>query len=379
MAETSAADKSEQATDQKLRRVREEGQVPRSRDLATAVGLIATIQVTTWAMPSHLERFRLLFLRGLADASGAGSLDNAWSTVWYEAWLLLLALVAPLAITPLLVFVTSLMPGGWVFSTSNLEPKFSRMSPQANLGRLVSGKHYAELGLSVLKAVTVALVVYLFCHASVPRFVSLAAMTLDEAVKAGVGLFVEGVMAVVTVFVVLALIDAPLQRFLFLLGQRMSKQEVKEEHKSAEGRPEVRQRIRQIQRQLSQRSIRKAVPDADAIIVNPEHYAVAIRYDAGKAEAPYVVAKGIDEMALYIREVARRHGVEIVALPPLARAVYHTSQVNQQIPAALYRAVAQTLHYVLQIKAFRSGNRAEAPGLPTDLDVPSHLSESVSP
>jgi flagellar biosynthetic protein FlhB len=379
MSEASSADKSEQATDQKLRRVREEGQVPRSRDLATAVGLIATIQVTAWMMPTHLERFRGLLLRGFADASGSGSLDNAWSTVWHEAWLLLMALVAPLAITPVLVFVTSLIPGGWLFSTSNWEPKFNRLSPQSNLGRLVSGKHYAEFGMSVLKAATVGVVVYLFCSASIPRFVSLAAMPLDQAVKSGVDLFMEGVMAVVMVFVVLALLDAPLQRFLFLLGQRMSKQEVKEEHKSAEGRPEVRQRIRQIQRQLSQRSIRKSVPEADAIIVNPEHYAVAVRYNATKAEAPYVVAKGIDEMALYIREVARRHNVEIVHLPPLARAIYHTSQVNQQIPAALYRAVAQTLHYVLQIKAFRSGERTSVPPLPTDLDVPAHLSEPVTP
>jgi flagellar biosynthesis protein FlhB len=379
MAESSSADKSEQATDQKLRRVREEGQVPRSRDLATAVGLVATIQVTSWMMPSHLDRFRTLLLRGFADASGVGSLDNAWSTVWFDAWLLLLALVTPLAITPLLVFVTSLMPGGWLFSTSNWQPKFSRMNPQSNLGRLFTGKHYAEFGMSLLKATTVGLVVYLFCDASIPRFVSLAAMPLDQAVNSGVALFMEGVMAVVTVFVVLALLDAPLQRFLFLLGQKMSKQEVKEEHKSSEGRPEVRQRIRQIQRQLSQRSIRKAVPDADAVIVNPEHYAVAVRYNASKAEAPYVVAKGIDEMALYIREVARRHKVEIVHLPPLARAIYHTSQVNQQIPATLYRAVAQTLHYVFQIKAFRNGERASAPSLPTDHDVPAHLSDPASP
>ncbi|HEX3141563.1 MAG TPA: EscU/YscU/HrcU family type III secretion system export apparatus switch protein, partial [Rhizobacter sp.] len=245
--------------------------------------------------------------------------------------------------------------------------------------RLLGARHYAELGMSLVKALAVVALVWTFCHASVPRFVALAGMPLDQAVRGGVELLMQGLTAVVGMFVLLALLDTPLQRFLFLRGQRMSKQEVKEEHRSVEGRPEVRQRIRQIQRQLSQRSIRKSVPEADAIIVNPEHYAVAVRYNATKAEAPYVVAKGIDEMALYIREVARRHNVEIVHLPPLARAIYHTSQVNQQIPAALYRAVAQTLHYVLQIKAFRSGERTSVPPLPTDLDVPAHLSEPVTP
>lgn len=379
MAESSSTDKSEQPTDQKLRKVREQGQVARSRDLAAAVGLIATVQLTVWLMPSHLERFRMLFLRGFADASGSGSLDNMWSTVWSETWWLLLSMIAPLFVVPTLVVVFSLLPGGWIFSAKNLAPKFGRLSPTANLGRLLGAKHYGDFAMSVAKAVTVVGVLYLFCASNVPHFVGLHSMPMNHALAAGVALLLQGVMSLVAVFVVLALVDVPLQRFLFLKGQRMSKQEIKEEHKNVEGRPEVRQRIRQIQRQLSRRGIRAAVPTADVVIVNPEHFSVAVRYDPARAEAPFVVAKGVDEMALYIREVARRHDVEIVALPPLARAIYHTSQVNQQIPAALYGAVAQTLHYVLQIKAFRNGERAAQPAPPSDIAVPSHLSEPVSP
>jgi flagellar biosynthetic protein FlhB len=167
----------------------------------------------------------------------------------------------------------------------------------------------------------------------------------------------------------------PLQSFLFARGQRMSKQEVKEEYKSSEGKPEVKQRIRQIQQQLARRNVNKTVPTADVVIVNPEHYAVALKYDTSRAEAPFVVAKGIDEMALYIKSVAAKHKIETVTLPPLARAIYNTSQVQQQIPAQLYQAVSQVLNYVLQLNAFRDGRRQAPPRFPNEVVVPSQLSE----
>src|SRR5690606_4920516 len=195
----------------------------------------------------------------------------------------------------------------------------------------------------------------------------------DQALRIGADLMMSGVMALCMVFVLFAVIDVPVQRLLFLREQRMTKQEVKEEHKTTEGRPEVRQRIRQLQTQIARRSVRKTVPTADVVIVNPRHYAVALKYDERRAEAPFVVAKGIDEMALYIRHLAKLHDVEVVSAPPLARAIYNTSQVNQQIPAALYQAVARVLSYVLQIKAFRNGARPSPPELPVDLPVPEHL------
>jgi flagellar biosynthetic protein FlhB len=150
---------------------------------------------------------------------------------------------------------------------------------------------------------------------------------------------------------------------------------VKEEYKSNEGKPEVRARIRQLQQQMARRNVNKTVPTADVVIVNPEHYAVALKYDTGRAEAPFVVAKGIDEMALYIRQVAAKNKIEIVALPTLARAIYNTSQVQQQIPAQLYQAVSQVLNYVLQLNAFRSGRRQAPPRFPNEVVVPTHLSE----
>ena len=371
----SGGDKSEKATDQKLRKTREQGQVPRSRDLATAVGLVATLQVTTLLMPDYLKKFQDLFVRGFADTSGAGALDNMLGAVWTDAAWLFVQMVLPLFITPILVAASSLFPGGWILAFQNLQPKFSRLSPQQNLSKFFKTKHYGDLFMSVLKVVAIGVLVYHFCRSNMSTFTALPGMTLDLAVREGVSLFLSGVMSIVVIFIVLALIDVPLQKLFFMQGQRMSKQEIKEEHKSSEGRPEVKGRIRQLQRQLSRRSIRATVPEADAVIVNPEHYAVAVRYDRQRAQAPFVVAKGVDEMAFYIRDIARKHQIEVVSAPPLARAIYHTSQVNQQIPAALYRSIAQVLHYVLQIQAFRHGQRTTAPELPSELDVPVEMSD----
>jgi flagellar biosynthetic protein FlhB len=210
------------------------------------------------------------------------------------------------------------------------------------------------------------------------EYISLQAMPLDDALVRGASMMLDGLMALVAVFVLFAIVDVPAQAFFFARQQRMSKQEVKEEHKSTEGRPEIKQRVRQLQRQIARRGVRKTVPTADVVIVNPEHYAVALKYDESRAAAPFVVAKGLDEMALYIRQVANEHQVEILPLPPLARAIYHTSQVNQQIPVALYQAVSQVLHYVLQLKAFRTGRRPAAPRFPHEIAVPPHLSEMSS-
>ncbi|HYR24656.1 MAG TPA: EscU/YscU/HrcU family type III secretion system export apparatus switch protein, partial [Aquabacterium sp.] len=231
-----------------------------------------------------------------------------------------------------------------------------------------------DLMVSVFKAAVLGGVLYHLSQEGVDSYVRLQGLALPQALLQATQLLLDAVLAMCAVFIVFALIDVPIQRLFFLRGQRMTKQEVKEEYKNQEGRPEVRQRIRQLQRALSQRSIRKAVPTADVVIVNPEHYAVALKYDEQRAEAPFVVAKGVDEMALYIRQVASEHTIEVVPLPPLARAIYNTSQVNQQIPATLYKAVALVLTYVLQLKAFRQGNRPQQPTLPSDVVVPAHLS-----
>lgn len=373
MSESSSGDKSEKASHQKLKKAREQGQVARSKDLVTAVGIVGSLYLIVWLMPGYLQDFREIFSYGLADLGGDGALDNAWSVLFLAAAVLLVKMVLPLLLVPGLLVLSSLVPGGWIFSGENLVPKFNRLSPLSNLGRLFAGKHLAGVLTSVLKAALLASVLWYLCRRSAPDYLRLQGLPLGEALHTGAGMVLSGVLSMAMVFVLFGLIDLPVQVFFFLRGQRMSKQDIKEEHKGNEGRPEVKNRIRQLQRQLSRRSVRSTVPTADVVIVNPEHYAVALKYDGQRAQAPYVVAKGVDEMALYIREVAREHQVEVVSMPPLARAIYNTSQVQQQIPIPLYTAVALVLNYVLQLKAFQSGQRPSEPLLPADLAVPSHL------
>jgi flagellar biosynthetic protein FlhB len=379
MADTgTGGDKTEKASAQKLRKAREQGHVVRSKDLATAVGILASLKLFVFLLPDYLESFRGLFRLVYAPLGAAGAMENAMTVVWSGAAVLLVKMVLPLLGVPLAVVAASVVPGGWLFSTDNLMPKFDRFSPVKNLGQLASGKHWTTFATSLAKAALLGVVLVHVVRSALSAWVNLQRMPLSDALLQGGGMMFDGLMALVAVFVLFALIDVPLQTFLFARSQRMSKQEVKEEYKSTEGKPEIRARIRQLQQQMARRNVNKTVPTADVVIVNPEHYAVALKYDTKRAEAPYVVAKGIDEMALYIRQIAAKHEIETIALPPLARAIYNTSQVQQQIPAALYQAVSQVLNYVLQLNAFRAGRRQAPPRFPNDVAVPAALSE-VSP
>jgi flagellar biosynthetic protein FlhB len=372
-------DKTEKASAQKLRKAREEGQVVRSRDLATAVGILASLKLFVYLLPSYLESFRALFRLVFVPLGAAGAIENAVSVVFAAAGALLVKMVLPLLAVPLSIVIASMVPGGWVVSTSNWAPKFSRLSPISNLGNLFSQKHAIGVATAIGKAVVLGVVLVHTMRAGVAGWVDLQRLPLGDALVRGATMMFDGLMAMVAVFVIFAVIDVPLQAFLFAKNQRMSKQEIKEEHKSSEGRPEVRQRIRQLQQQMARRSVNKTVPTADVVIVNPQHYAVALKYDTKRAEAPFVVAKGVDEMALYIRRVAKDHKIETLEIPPLARAIYNTSQVQQQIPAQLYQAVSQVLNYVLQLNAFRDGRRQAPPRFPNEVAVPPHLSEVPAP
>lgn len=373
MAESSTGDKTEKASAQKLKKSREQGQVARSKDWSTMIGIVVCLHLIALLAPGYLEDFRELFHLGFATLDGDEALDNVWSNAFSTSMLLMLKMVLPLFIVPAIVTLGSLYPGGWVLSAAQLKPKLDRLNPLSYFKRIFRLKHAIEVFSAMLKAVALLIVLFHVSRSMVPSYLALQSRPLNEALAHGAALMFDGIIALCAVFVLFALIDQPVQLLTFLRDQRMSKRDVKEEYKTSEGRPEVRQRVRQLQQQIARRGVRKAVPTADVVVVNPEHYAVALKYDDKRAEAPFLVAKGVDEMALYIRELATEHGVEVVAMPPLARAIYNTTQVHQQIPAQLYKAVAQVLTYVLQLAAFRGGRRNAVPQLPHDLAVPPHL------
>lgn len=373
MAEAHNGDKTEKASPHKLREARKQGQVPRSKDVATAVGIVVAVWLSFWQMPDWLADFRRLFALAFASLGGRGTLENVWSMLFAGSLTLLVKMLLPLLVIPLLVVVFSLLPGGWIFVGQHFFPQLKRLNPLSHLGRVVSAKHASEVGKSILKALLLGGVLYSVALSAMQDFFALQDLPLDEALAAAGARLLQALLALAAVFVLFAVIDLPLQWLLFQREQRMSKQDLKDEYKKTEGSPQIKQRIRQVQQQLAQRGLRKSVPTADVIIVNPTHYAVALKYDEDRAEAPFIIAKGVDEMALCIGRIAAEHDIAVLTIPPLARAVYHTTQVNQQIPAPLYRAVAQVLTYVLQLKAFRSGQRRVRPTLPDDLPVPAHL------
>lgn len=375
MAESSTGDKTEKASQQKLKKSRDEGQVVRSRDLSTAIGILVSLKLFVYLLPNYMAEFNEIFHQSFAPFDSTGSIDNSMSTVFGSAMALFIKMVLPLFVVPLFIVLGAMVPGGWVMTTKHWAPKLSRLSPAANLGRLFSAKHGFELLVSIAKAGVLISVLIHVARSTVRDYTQLQHMPMGQAMVNGSNLMLDSLMALIAVFVIFALIDVPAQAFFFAKQQRMSKQDMKEEHKSTEGRPEVKGRIRQLQRALARNSARKTVPSADVVIVNPEHYAVALKYDHDRAEAPYVVAKGVDEMALYIRQIATEHKIEVMELAPLARAIYNTSQVNQQIPVQLYQAVSQVLNYVLQLKAFRTGRRAAQPAYPSEVVVPTSMSE----
>ncbi|WP_332856446.1 EscU/YscU/HrcU family type III secretion system export apparatus switch protein [Duganella sp. S19_KUP01_CR8] len=377
MADQDSADKTEKASQQKLKKSRQEGQVVRSRDLSTAIGILVSLKLFVYLLPDYLGEFLEIFHQSFAPFSASGAIENAMSTVFSSAMWLLIKMVLPLFVVPFFIVLGAMVPGGWVVSTKHWEPKMERLSPAANLGRLFSAKHATEFLISLGKAGVLIAVLVHVARSTVQSYTQLQHMPMGQAMMMGSNLMLDSLMSLVAVFIIFALVDVPAQAYFFAKNQRMSKQDQKEEHKSSEGRPEVKSRIRQLQRAMARRSARKTVPTADVVIVNPEHYAVALKYDQNRAEAPYVIAKGIDEMALYIRQLAVEFKIEVMPLAPLARAIYNTSQVNQQIPVQLYQAVSQVLNYILQLKAFRTGRRTAEPVYPKEVDVPTSMSEVV--
>ncbi|WP_061238283.1 flagellar biosynthesis protein FlhB [Ectopseudomonas composti] len=368
----SGQEKTEEASAQKLKKSKDDGQVARSKDLSTTISLIATLFILKFSAGLFLEglsdSFRLSYIQfGHSEID----LDDLDTLLGYNM-LVFIKLLSPLLLTSVLVVALSLVPGGWVFSAKNFAPKLSKLNPITGLARIFSAQNWSELLKSILKVLVLLGVGYLLVRAALPELIALQRGNVLEAISAAFDLTFNLTLCLMLIFVLFSFIDIPLQRYFFLKKLRMTKQERKEEHKNQEGRPEVKARIKQLQRQMLQRQISKVIKNADVVITNPTHYAVALKYDTRKAAAPFVLAKGVDETALYMRQMASKHELEVVEIPPLARAIYFTTQVNQQIPAPLYTAVAHVLTYILQLKAWRQGRRSK-PQLASNLPIPDSL------
>ncbi|RTR38279.1 flagellar biosynthesis protein FlhB [Shewanella canadensis] len=373
MSKDTGQSKTEKATPQKLKKARDEGQVPRSKDLAaTALIIGCSLMLTASAdwfatRVARVAQFNMSITK--AELDEPGMMMSHLGTSLVEILNILGPIIVLIAV---LAMVAGSMPGGPVFNFKNAAFKYSRIDPIAGIGRMFSMKSLVELVKSILKIVLLIGIMFGFLENNLQSLLSYTQLPIDEAVRNGIDVLSLGMLYLGIGMLVITFIDVPYQYWHHHDELKMSRQDVKDEHKQQEGKPEIKAKIRQLQQRIGRSRADVAIPQADVLLVNPNHYAVALKYDVEKADAPYVLTKGTDELALYMRQIAKHHDIEVIELPPLARAIYYSTQVEQQIPAALFIAIAHVLSYVLQIKAARQGKQQRPDPLP-NFFIPPHL------
>lgn len=369
MAEDSAQDKTELPTARRLEKAREEGDVARSKELAMAMIMIASTGILlvtgddVIAGLSHIVRDGLTIER--AQIFDPGSMTLSFGGLAVDA---LLAVAPLLIVTFLISLATPAVMGGWVFSGKAALPKLSRLSLAKGFGRMFGAQAVVELLKAIAKFSLVAVVAYLVLVWFSDSFLHLGRVAGNAAFIEAGRIISWSAFYMCLSLLLIAFIDVPFQLFQHSKKLKMTLQEVKDEFKEVEGRPEVKAAIRQKQRELASQRMIDRVPDADVVIVNPQHYAVALSYDQDAEGAPIVVAKGVDHLSQRIREVATDNRIEIVRVPVLARAIYYTTDLNQEIPEPLYLAVAQVLSYVFAMNDSQYGGQTE-PKMP-EISVP---------
>ena len=372
MAEESDLEKTEPASSRRLEQAREEGQVPRSREIGAFMVLFVSAGAFWSVGPWMMQRLGAIVRRGL-------TLDSA---LLGEPPVLLLRL-ADLSLDALLTFaplflslitaalLTPFLFGSWNFSLKALNPDIGRLNPVKGLSRLLSWNGLAELVKAISKALLVGGVAVWVLWNERGDLFALFGQSIDAGLPRAGHLVVYSFMMIVLSMLLIVAIDVPFQWWQYHNKLKMTKQEVKQESKEMEGNPEVRGRIRQLQREAARKRMMSAVPSADVIVTNPTHFAVALAYKSGMG-APKVLAKGVGEIALKIREVGAANGVPMLEAPPLARALYRHTELDQEIPSALYSAVAEVMAYVYQLGNWRKvGGHFPLP--PREIAVPAEL------
>jgi len=356
MAEKSSAEQTEEPTARKLRNARDEGQVARSVELPAAAVTIGAILVLFFMGGYWIKQMAEIFASGFKF--DRKSLDNpdlmvtAFAHQLGEAFMLI---VPVLLVTAIMAILSSGATGGYLFSLKSTLPNFGKLSLFSGFKRMFGANAAIELIKAILKFSLVAVVLWALVSRQMDKMMQLGQMAIEPALASAGWMIAESALWLSLSLLVIALIDAPYQRFAFMKQMRMTKQEVKDEMKDMEGRPEVKQQIRRRQREMANNRMLQKVKDADVVITNPEHFAVALSYDPTGDGAPILLAKGSDHLAARIREEAQKHGVEMFAAPPLARALYFSTEVDHPVPEALYLAVAQVIAYVFGLADVRPG------------------------
>jgi len=370
MADKDAGEREEAATPKRLKEARDKGQIARSKELTTALLLMAAA--------TALYSFSSSVGSDIADvARKAFTPDrrNIFNPKQMLSALQELVGEAGVAVAPFFVvlFVIGLLSpmvlGGISFSTKALAPKANRMSIGKGLKRMFGMHALIELIKALAKISVVFLVGYIVMMNAFPSLTELGQGNVESGITRAMEIVAQSFFFLSFSLMVIALIDVPYQIWNHAKELKMSKQEVKDEYKETEGRPEVKGKLRQKQRELSQQRMMDSVPEADVVVTNPEHFSVALKYDVMNSGAPVVVAKGADLIALQIRKVAAANDVHIMPMPPLARALFYTTEIDEEVPQGLYMSVAQVLAFVFQLKSFKDG-KGPRPDEPKNIEVP---------
>ena len=366
-------EKTEEPTPKRLKDAKEKGDIARSKELSTTIlllaaslGLIVFGPGIALSFERILQRNLSLDRRDLYDPSmmfahlGSAAMEMMWALLAWFALMLFAAIVGPIAL------------GGWNFSTKALAPKGSRINPLAGIKRMFSLKSLIELLKALAKFLFVGSLCVVILLLQEPDLLAMGNEAIVPAMKHGLEVLSWAFVLMTATLIIISAVDVPFQMYDYKKKLKMTLQEVKDEMKNTEGKPEVKGKIRQLQHEMAQRRMMSEVPEADVVITNPEHYSVALKYAEGGAGAPMLVAKGVDQMALKIREVAVEHEVPILTAPPLARAIYYNTALEQEIPEGLYVSVAQVLAYVYQLREYNA-RRAAKPEVPTEFPIPDDL------
>ena len=367
MSERDDQERTEEATPKKRDDARKKGQVPRSVDLgAAAVTLAAGGALVAFGHGAATGLMGML-AEGLTIPGTELVHEDVMLRHLGEASALALLAVVPLFAAMLVAALAApAMIGGWTFSSESLSFKPERLDPIAGIGRMFSVRSLVELVKSLAKFALIAGIAVLVIRSRLAEVQALATQPLGPAILESGRIALAALLAMSAGLVLIAALDAPFQLWQYAKELRMTQHEIREETKESEGSPETRGRIRSMQQAIARRRMMQEVPKADVVVTNPTHFAVALRYDEKQDFAPVVLAKGADDVAARIREVAREHGVPTVSAPPLARALFRHVDIGRQIPHALFVAVAQVLTYVFQLKLAR--RRGYAPPRPPEID-----------
>ncbi len=350
----SSQEKTEQPTPKKLREAKQQGQIPRSRELNSmsimVIGAAGLLLFGAYMLKTLSEMMSNGFSLTRAEVLDTQTLFIRFEQAFWDA----LSGISPfLGLMTIVAILTPLMLGGWAFSTEQIAFKPDRLNPISGLKRIFSAKGLMELVKALAKFLTVSLIAVAFLWSQADEFLNLGTEPFIQGLTHGAWLFGFSFLVMSLALVLIAAIDVPFQIWDHTQKLKMTLQEVRDEMKETEGRPEVKSKVRALQQEMAQRRMMEDVPSADVIITNPTHYAVALKYDPDSMAVPVIVAMGKDLIALKIREIGTESGVEIFEAPPLARALFAHGKLGQEIPGQLYYAVAQVLAFVFQLQQAR--------------------------